>query len=266
VILWLLRNLRGRGCFLNDCTPGASPFETCFRDESIAVGIDLDGVAAARRARKDFLLFNFEDADLAEVFTPAFRQSRDTLVGTSARRLNVLVLRDPFNNLASLLRWARGRRCRPRHETLERSVALWKQHAREYLGLTETLPDHRVLVSFNRWFADAGYRDELGRLLSFSEPASALTEVARWGPTIWGDSFDGLSYDERAQEMRVLERFRHYADDSQFLGLLDEEACELAAAAFEELPGIEPVVAAVRRRARRPSALRPAGEQRLGDG
>ena len=108
VIQWLLRQLPGSGCFLDNCAPGTDPFGSCYLPDSRGVGIDVARERAEGVTPKSYLLYNFESKDLAEVFSDAAEAAHDGWVGASARRIDLLVLRDPWNNLASLLRWARG--------------------------------------------------------------------------------------------------------------------------------------------------------------
>jgi len=221
------------------------------------VGIDRAAETPDRAARADrerphqaFLLHNYEGKDLARVFSAAAEAAHDGWVGASARRVDLLVLRDPWNNLASLLRWARG----TVHPIAEASVAAaarrFRQYAREYLGETHHLRHRPTFVSFNRWVADRGYREALAARLGLAFTDAGLGAVARWGPTAWGDSFDGLAYDGRAGEMALAERFRWCAGDPFYRGLFDAELVELAERIFGVVPGTEAIAAAARGAAR----------------
>src|SRR5262249_39605200 len=106
VLVWLLRQLPGRGVFLNDCTPGKNPYASCYSPDSIARGSDLNRERDLGPTRKDFLLYSYEDRGLGKIFSDAFEVEHDRWLGESARRFDLLVLRDPWNFLASLLRWA----------------------------------------------------------------------------------------------------------------------------------------------------------------
>jgi len=241
VVQWLLRQLPGRGAFLDNCAPGENPYASCYLPDSVGAGVDL----AAERARgprpKDFLLHNYEGKSLAEVFSEAAEAAHDGWVGASARRFDLLVLRDPWNNLASLLRWARG----GVHPIAEASVAdaarRFKDYAREVLGETRLLRYEPTFVLFHRWIAEREYREALAARLGLTFTDAGIDEVARWGPTAWGDSFDGLAFDGRAREMALAERFRWCAGDPFYRGLFDAELVELSERVFGPIAGTEEI-------------------------
>ena len=265
VINWLLRQIDGRYAFLNDCHAGTNPFLSCGRRSSryAAPFSQHDSMwwwqeAAGRHSKRDFLLYNHEDQTPVQVATAHGERNRERWVGRSARRFDMLILRDPFNLLASRLRWAYGGRLHPSVDSPFAARESWKAHAREYLGETAYLPD-RLTVSFNAWFTDPGYRKALARLLGIRWTDRGIHEVARWGPALWGDSFDGLKYDGRATEMKVLDRWRVYADDPLFVCLFeDEELVELSERVFGRLAGTERLLAKSAR-ARRSRNRAPVG-------
>jgi len=258
VVQWLLAQLPGRGAFLDNCAAGENPYATCYLPDSVGVGVDLAGERAAAPAPKDFLLHNYEGRDLTAVFSDAAAAAHDGWVGASARRVDLLVLRDPWNNLASLLRWARGDVHPIAEATVAAAARRYRQYARELLGETRTLRHQPVFVSFNRWVAERGYREALAGQLGFPFTDAGIGAVARWGPTAWGDSFDGLAYDGRAGEMALAERFRWCAGDPFYRGLFDAELVDLAERIFGVLPGTEEIAAEARaRRARRPMPSLP---------
>jgi hypothetical protein len=249
VINWLLHQIKGRHAFLNDCRAGTNPFLSCRRSSSRPGTLFPEHSqlwwrheAAGWHSKRGFLLYNYEDQTPAQVASQEAEAFRERWVGRSARRCDMLILRDPYNLLASKLRWAYGERFQPSLDSLFVTREAWKAHAREYLGETAHLPD-RVAVSYNAWFTDPAYRRRLAGTLGLEWSDKGMQEVARWGPTLWGDSFDGLKYDGRATEMKVLERWRAYEDDRFFLNLVDdEELRELSERIFGPLPGIERVL------------------------
>lgn len=128
-----------------------------------------------------------------------------------------VVMRDPFNLFAS-----RFKHKPLRKQTIARMryfTDLWKGYAREYLGQTQILPNC-VPVSFNKWFYDEAYREELSRAFGFVSSSNVIEGVS---PKGHGSSFDGLKYNGRAQEMKVLERWRHLAKDRQYRKIFEDE-------------------------------------------
>jgi hypothetical protein len=168
--------------------------------------------------------------------------SETAWLGGAGRRLDLLILRDPFNLLASKLKWAYGdveRPSKPSLDEVSEARALWKVHAREFLGETDHLTD-LVTLSYNDWFLHRSYRDRKAAEIGFRNEDKGLSKVARWGPTLSADSFDGLRFDGRAQDMKVLERWRRFADDEFFRELVaDAELHRLSALIFGALPGVD---------------------------
>jgi hypothetical protein len=250
VVNWVLAQAEGWACFLNDCQREGNPYATC-RPSTSVVPVSSDAATRlfwkAERSgvhtRKSLLMYNFEDAH-PEPFAAgdAVAQSR-RWVGRSGRVLNVLVLRDPFNLFASRLRWLRGRKGTGLLKDPQQWVALWKAYAREAAGVTDHVPD-RVCVSYNAWCLSESYRRGLAERLGLPFTDAGRQEVARWGPTVWGDSFDGLRYDGRAEDMDVLERWKQFQDDPVYRGLFeDPELVALSRTVFGDLPGTDSVAA-----------------------
>jgi hypothetical protein len=209
---------------------------------------------------KGSLLYNIEDLDLREVATRMSLEDEEKWVGASRDRNDVLILRDPFNLLASRLKWAYGRFDRPSKPTLEdlrASVELWKVYAREFLGLTTYLSD-RLAVGYNQWFSDRAYRDAVGQRFGFVNQDLGVSQVARWGPSTSSDSFDALQYDGRAQDMKVLSRWRQFETDPFFRELTrDVELHELSREAFGYLPDTESLLQLAPGSLRQPAVSRP---------
>jgi hypothetical protein len=246
LIHWVLAQARGRRVFLNDVVALEDPFTSFSTGEIETRGFwrfDLAAERAGRHARKNWLIFNYEDMHPGQPFRPAFEARREEWLGASARRFHLLVLRDPFNFFASRLRWARspsaGWSKRPLTSDVARAalVELWKAHAREFLGDTRLLPEEKVVVSYNRWVGERDYRRALAARLGLRFSDRGRSHVPDYGP---GSSFDGRRFHWRAGRMRVLERFRHFEQDAFFRAIFDDaELLDLSRRAFGHVPGSE---------------------------
>ena len=119
------------------------------------------------RRRYPVTIFGIEDCQL--------RYARRTPSGADI--VNVLVLRDPLNNIASRLEAATLRS--EIFRTDEAYVDLFATYCAEYMGSSDML-ENKVVVSFNRFVGDRAYRDRLARELAF-ENRDVLAEASDYG-------------------------------------------------------------------------------------
>ena len=166
---------------------------------------------------------NIEDEDFPLL---SFRPDETHLrlgIGTSKVK-NVMILRDPYNFLAS-----RFKRRFPRMGK-DMDVKKWKTHAREYSRRTILLDDP-ILVNFNRWFSSKDYRKTLTSKLGIPFTDAGLNDVPSYGG---GSSFDSRNYDGNAQKMKVLKRYASLMSDNKFLTLInDKELLNLSNELFD---------------------------------
>lgn len=169
------------------------------------------------------VLASLEDHDLALV----------PFVDIDVPMTRLLVLRTPDQLFASRIRKASvvDMPAYPRADgpVLRRAIALWKQHARCFLGDDAAYPG-RVAILFDRWFADAGYRRAISAALGVPFDDAGFGRVGAEGG---GSSFDGTRFDGQAQRMAVHARADALAPDERALldvVLADPEVRELHAA------------------------------------
>jgi hypothetical protein len=226
VINWIARQSPGSMLFLGDVKLFQNPYESMeeleyFIDGSRAARITLYSEVERERFKssiyfnevigkftpKSLLLYNYEDNFLSDICSDAFEQRHDEWLGVSERRLDVLLIRDPYNLFASRFR---SRGTLTGLNNLKKEIELWKQYAREYLGIDRVLNKEKVLVNFNEWFTDRTYRQNLADSLDLQFTDRGLEEMS--SDFIWS-SFDGASYNGRAQQMKLDQRWREYAHD-----------------------------------------------------
>jgi hypothetical protein len=151
----------------------------------------------------------------------------------------VLILRDPFNLLASVLRSRRQDNSLAGAPAVERARRIWKAYAREFVGRSSFFRNP-TLVSYNEWFVSEDTRRALADRLGLTSADQGLEKVAEWGPAAWGASFDGLSKDGRASQMGVLERWKQYAEDPVYVSQFqDDELWDLSEIIFGEISGTQ---------------------------
>lgn len=139
--------------------------------------------------------------------------------GKKARRIcNVLVIRDPYNLYASRLRGQLGHlgKVNPTATDYEVFVRKYQDHAK----IIDNSPrsDDWVTISFNEWFTSGNYRKVVRDQLNLSESAGARHDaVLDYGG---GSSFDGLRFDGKASEMKILDRWREFESDPKMIRIL----------------------------------------------
>ena len=250
VVNWIARNLDREVFHLNNAF--SKPLKVRWRGEKIfrritdpdryggpgkrLYNVELPAGAGWRevaRMPKEVLLTNVENFRLDRVpGEPLLGEAADGLIGASRRRVTVLVLRDAYNTFASV--WHGKRRMRNRLHRFYRSQ--WKAYAREFLGQTSFLPEDTVKISFNAWFADDEYRRQTAATLGLDHADRGVDEVSSDGG---GSSFSGQEFQNRARSMAVLDRWRQFIDDPEYVTAFDEETVELSRRIFGDVTASE---------------------------
>ena len=234
IIDWLLAQMRGRTCLLNCAEPRTNPFVTARplgeHEPGHRVnfdGFDLDGERHGRFSHKDYLVHTYEDTFLAAFGDPFHEAKHDEWVGRSRRRFDLLVLRDPYNLLASRLTCGFG-------VAAPIAVRIWCRHAREFLGLDRHLRDERVLVSYNAWASSRSYRRRVAEQLELEFDDRAAAHVPACAG---GSSFDG--HGVSPCRMALHDRWRGYTGRPDYRSVLTPELHDLAQRIFGPLEAAE---------------------------
>jgi hypothetical protein len=277
ILNWIVANIDGRYCFLNHCRPISNPFDesSIRRNRKIKLvtniqDLDVSAESSGVHCRKDFLLYNYEERDLRDIENESFYANHDQWLGRSGTIHNVLILRDPFNNLASKLKMEDNRRSLKkvptslRHLPPSEIVRILSQPSRLAQKVVKRLRtrdkreggafrlaerskeifkayareylgetnilSNKITVSYNRWFTDPEYRVSLGKRLHLASTDMGLDRVSNWGS---GSSFDHAALDGKARDMDVLERWKTLIDDERYRRLInDPELCSLSERIF----------------------------------
>ena len=232
IIDWILSQASGRACFLNCAEPQSNPLITARPLDSgrrIVANYPEFDVEAELRGEftdKHLLLVSHEDCFLGTVAKGAYEAKHDAFVGPSLERRDILILRDPFNLFASRMRGEFGR------VSTTTALRIWKQHAREYLGVKRYLKHPRILINYNQWASRKTYRREIAEQLGLKFTDASSEKVPATGN---GSSFDGRRYDGRATRMRILERWKHFIDSEAYAALFDQEVHTLSQRIFGDI-------------------------------
>ncbi len=204
--------------------------------------------------QKPFLLRSHENRSLAEIFDSDLEKLHDLYMGKSSKRYNVLLIRDPFNLFSSRLKQVLDQNFdQSKHGFImghptyiygaskpEEYVSIWKEHAKEYLGLTSYLGDDKITINYNQWFLDSSYREKTATLLGLSYNEESINKVVGENEPGAGSSFDKYQYNGQAKEMKVLERWTNMIDNSNYCSLFaDREVWELSEQIFGLIPGTD---------------------------
>jgi hypothetical protein len=244
---WLARLMDPPICFLNWVPAYTDPFLTFHDPFGFSKTIDrfmpLEDPEGVRRQRKNFLLIDYQDVPLHAFSDPSFIPDRVNSIGRSGKRHQVMILRDPFNCMASrLVRYRKVTRDPPPgvrpHEMVPDAAIVdqWCSYAREFLGTTNHL-SNKVTINFNRWHSSSGYRAQICAVLELrADDHGTGTEVPTAGG---GSSFDGLTFQGKAEQMDIANRWRQLAGDEEFRSLFQgrEELFALSRQIFGDLPG-----------------------------
>lgn len=175
--------------------------------ERMAHGIPDD---VGRSQKKDVLLGNVEDI-LPHDITPLPKTVQQIW---DCRQ--VLVLRDPFNTLASRYQWRR------KHGPNEMvpGPMVWLAHAYEFEGGTQYLNNPAVFpLNYNTWLVDPGYRKDFIVKQGLTWHADE-DEVSLRLMTSVGSSFAPINTTEAPPVVELLNRWQQLADQREYRALV----------------------------------------------
>ena len=236
-INWLMPHIKGRRVFLNDIPLRYHPFRHHYR-EAKRFGFDgakkmVESDVRGRLTHKDLLLYSYEDYSLEEVLSARLRQRRRVVFGPSKNYYEVLILRDPYNLIASRMQ-AGFITTKTKRKNF---VDLWLEYAREFVGETHYLGDNKICVNYNRWCADQDYRIALSQQFGLPFTDSGFKKVATQGG---GSSFDALDVDAESLLKKTSTRWQRFKDVPEYREAIATPGLrEYSERIFGHLPGTE---------------------------
>lgn len=250
IINWIRKQQAGTVWYLNNLRPQQNPYR--YLDEHYPFD-KWKKEAKGDLTEKDCLIYSYENCELSKITDPDFEEKRELYLGKSATEYDVLILRDPFNMLASMLHnhkkqleqhgkitknyfQGKNKYGRDKKEG-EDLISLWIDYAKEFLGETNFLDRNKVVINYNAWFSSEDYRRELAQKLKLNFSDRGMNEVKNFGG---GSSFEGLQLDGTAITMDVLNRWKTLIDDPQYRALLNNrELVEYSEKIFGHIPDTE---------------------------
>ncbi len=240
VMVWLAYHFKLPIFVLNAVTPYTDPYLTLRFynnwDKESDWLVHIEDIEQIRKIQKQCLMIGIQDFDISRL-----ADGRDVIwerqrtVGESLRVHNILVLRDPFNMLAS--RWYKPGPVPKLIDDAE-ILDLWEIYAEEFLGLTNFLKP-KIAVNYNLWFLNTDYRKQLSEQLGLAFTDAGLNFVPKSAGS--GSSFDKTSYDGKANQMKVLERWKICQHDKRFCAAFRErhKLANLYRKIFPNAPDLE---------------------------
>jgi hypothetical protein len=139
---------------------------------------------------KDVLIYSYEDNEelenngksfSASVFDSEFKKNKHQYLGQSAKYFDILILRDPFNLFASRLEMIRKRGAHGGVVDSDKIVENWIDLARLALEWQEDRSPSKLVILYNKWAKDEGYRREISEALGGKFSDDSVRQVPIYG-------------------------------------------------------------------------------------
>ena len=137
-------------------------------------------------------------------------ESKHPSIYSSDKDLNVIILRNPFNILASSLKYKENGGKSSDVRSDEYLLSLWIIYANEYLGITNIIKN-KILILYDFFILDKNYRNKISNLLNFSSDIDILITLEMGG----GSSFNNI-------DKNYLHRYKEYDDHPMMIKFKEE--------------------------------------------
>ncbi len=255
IINWIGKQCDGNRVFINCVKPNENPYRNEYesqryleRDKRDKKHWGYGGVDWWKKekegdfSKKQILIYSYEDQELERIFSASYEKKHDLYVGKSKRRIDLIIIRDPFNLFSSRLH------TKPRKDGRNFSMLqvyskkyslpeLWLEYAKECLNETSHAKAEKIFVNYNDWKSSIDYRKELAERIGIKFSDKGLNDVSVSGR---GSSFDGTKFSGNAEQMDVMNRWKHSVDDEHYKKLFaNEEIIVYSRKIFGHIEGTE---------------------------
>jgi len=155
------------------------------------------------------VLYSFEDIDIENPILNNYIRNKNPVV--------ILILRDPYNWLASSIKHNRNS-----PDALYAKKRILIKYLEQALKMRDYLCHPVVIINYNNWVNQPGYRKTLCNELSipFSEKAdNSVENIQDFGG---GSSFDGLTAESDTLKSAIFRRWTDYVSDSFYRSFFDD--------------------------------------------
>lgn len=255
IINWIGKQCEGNRIFINCVRPNENPFRNEYESQKILDRDKRDKQHWSYKeidwwkkekegnfSKKKVLIYSYEDQELEKIFSPAYEKKRDFYVGKSKRRIDLIVLRDPFNLFSSRLhtKLRKDGRNFSMLQVYSKKYSLpelWLEYAKECLNETSYAKSEKVFVNYNDWQNSIVYRKKIAERIGVIFSDNGLNDVSVSGR---GSSFDGTTFSGNADQMDVMNRWKHSMDDEHYKKLFaNEEIIVYSRKIFGHIKGTE---------------------------
>lgn len=204
--------------FFNNLPPKINYYRYLLNYHPNKLGNDAQGKFRGRYV----LCYNYENACFKDITDPFFEFNHDIYLGKTKKRYDILILRDPFNTMASIYKGImKGNKVYSQvHLNRKNITQLWIDYAKEFLGETNYLKNQKIIINYNQWIMDKNYRKEISKQLELDFTDKNFTQVSKHGG---GSSFDGIELNRNSQQMKVTERWKTVIDDPEYRRMFNQE-------------------------------------------
>ena len=140
---------------------------------------------------------------------------------------HIIINRDIYNFLASkkmrMIKWKSTLDWKELSQNL--LIPQWKKMVKVSLGEIKTINNY-YSINFNKWFCCNDYRDKIINDLNLNK--TKYTEIAKLKIVSEGkSSFTEGDFDLKADQMNVLERYKEFINNDEYLSVFDKECHNL---------------------------------------
>ena len=231
--------------YFNGCRLGVNPFDgsrisrgdhnealrKLYRQTKRQLEVEL------RPIKKKYLMYDYEDKRFTDYEKYGIVEHKDLLIGKSRNEYEILITRDVFNWIASLIIMRGiGRKTLAEENDLGdnhkfghqiwgggyrkvfKRLQTWGEYAKELLNETNYLKHNKICIFFDKWVTDVDYRKSIASHLNLNYNEDMIKYVGAIADD--GSSFDGVDYDGKAQDMDVLNRWKVFENNPIYWGIL----------------------------------------------
>ncbi|HHP7231296.1 MAG TPA: hypothetical protein ACFCUY_10620 [Xenococcaceae cyanobacterium] len=240
IITWIRRHYDERIWHLNNISPQKNPYRNLYEHYPKE---ELKPEAQGIFTKKKCLIYNYENYTLESITNSLLEKKHDLYLGKSQTRYDLLILRDPYNTFASILKGQRNKNNFTYLNTYpknHKSIAeLWLDYAKEFLGETNYLKYKRVMVSYNHWIIDQNYRRNISKKLDLDFCDAGFNVVKSYGG---GSSFKGTEFNTQVSKTDFLNRWQEFKDDDEYKKMFSDEIKEYSQKIFGHIKNTEDLI------------------------